>query len=213
MLTGNIRLPYEEMPEAWAHLWRRAPLRDELRQLLAVVKDERRHVPHKLPGEFAKLALRVHATYSRDEVFAAFDERSKKHQVKRTQGGIYDVEQWKTELLFVELEKSENDYSPTTLYNDYPITPDLFRWESQSSAHEGTPAGKRYLAAVPGSGQHVLLFVRQRRKDARGETMPYLCLGLCDLHDHRGAKPMRIDWRLRVPMPAWFFEETKIAGG
>lgn len=213
VLTGNIHRPYDEMDAVWAQLWRRGMLLDELRQLLAVVKDERRHVPHQLPGEFAKLALRVHGTYSRDEVFAAFDERNKKNQVKRTQSGIYDVKPWKTELLFVELEKSEDDYSPTTLYNDYPITPELFRWESQSSAHEGTPAGQRYLATVRGGEQNALLFVRQRRKDARGETMPYLCLGLCELQDHRGAKPMRIDWRLQVPMPAWFFEETKIAGG
>jgi superfamily II DNA or RNA helicase len=213
VLTGNIRRPYDEMCDVWAQLWRRGVLRDELRQLLAVLKDERRHVAHKLPGAFAELALRVHGTYTRDEVFAAFDERSKKNQVKRTQGGIYDVKAWKTELLFVELEKSATDYSPTTLYNDHPITPELFRWESQSSAHEGTPAGRRYLAAVPGGDQNVLLFVRQRRSDARGETMPYLCLGLCALQDHRGAKPMRIDWRLTMPMPAWFFEETKIAGG
>jgi hypothetical protein len=132
---------------------------------------------------------------------------------KRTQGGIYNVAKWKTELLFVELEKSEKDYSPTTLYNDYPITQERFRWESQSSAHEATPAGRRYLAAKPGSEQNVLLFVRQRRKDARGETLPYLCLGLCDLDDYRGAKPMRIDWKLHTPMPAWFFQETKLVGG
>lgn len=213
VLTGNIRQPYDGMSDAWAHLWRRDALRDELRQLLDILASERRLVPQKLPGRLADLPLRVHGTYSRDEVFAAFDERSTKNQVKRTQAGIHNVDRWKTELLFVELEKSEDDYSPTTLYNDYPITSDVFRWESQSSAHDETPAGQRYLAAVPGGTQDILLFVRQRRKDARRETMPFLCLGLCDLQDYRGAKPMQIDWRLRVPMPAWFFEETKIAGG
>jgi hypothetical protein len=213
VLTGNIRRPYEEMSDAWTHLWRRGVLRDELRQLLELLKDDRRHVAHRMPGRFGDLALRVHGTYSRDEVFAAFDQRSEKNQVKRTQGGIYNVDAWKTELLFVELEKSKDDYSPTTLYNDYPITREMFRWESQSSAHDETPSGRRYLAAAPGGGQNILLFVRQRRKDARGETMPYLCLGLCELAGHQGAKPMRIDWRLRAPMPAWFFEETKVAGG
>jgi superfamily II DNA or RNA helicase/HKD family nuclease len=213
VLIGNMRRPYDDMGAAWAHLWRRHCLRDELIQLLAILRDGRRHLTRALPGRLSELPLRVHGTYARDEVFAAFDERTSRNGVKRTQGGIYNVSGWSTELIFVELEKSEKDYSPTTLYNDYPITQYRFRWESQSSAHEGTPAGRRYLAATPGSDQHILLFVRQRRKGASGETMPYLCLGICDLAGHRGARPMRIDWQLHVPMPAWFFEETKIVGG
>lgn len=44
-------------------------------------------------------------------------------------------------------------------------------------------------------------------------TMPYLLLGLCDIVGHQGARPMQIDWHLRVPMPAWFFQETKLIGG
>ena len=58
-----------------------------------------------------------------------------------------------------------------------------------------------------------MLFVRQRRKDSRGHTMPFLCLGLCTYGGHAGSKPMRVDWELQTPMPAWFFQETKAAGG
>ncbi len=213
VLSGHMREPYENMNAAWAHLWGRPWLRDELRQLLTILRDRARHRPHRITGRLGSLPLRVHGTYSRDEVFAAIDERTTKDGVKRTQGGIFNASKLRCELLFVELEKSEKDYSPTTLYNDYPITPTRFRWESQSSAHEETPAGRRYLAATPGADQQILLFVRQRRKDARGETMPYLCLGPCTIAKHHGAKPMRIDWNLEVPMPAWVFEESKVIGG
>src|SRR5690242_21494866 len=38
------------------------------------------------------------------------------------------------ELLFVTLDKSGKDYSPTTRYRDYAISPELFHWETQSAA-------------------------------------------------------------------------------
>ncbi len=208
-----MRKPYVDLGVFWQTLWTKPWLRGELQQLLVLLQDRRRHCPKALPGALAKIPLRVHGTYARDEVFAAFDERSKNGKLKRTQGGIYNVKAHRIELLFVELEKSERDYSPTTLYNDYPITPRSFHWESQSSAHEGTPAGQRYIAATKHTAQNVLLLVRPMRHDARGQTMPYLCLGLCDYAGHTGRKPMRIDWALRVAMPAWFFQQTKGAGG
>jgi hypothetical protein len=58
----------------------------------------------------------------------------------------------------------------------------------------------------------VLLFVRRRRKDERGLTLPYLLLGPCDLLDHNGERPMQIEWGLRTPMPAWFFQAHRVAG-
>ncbi|MCA9716362.1 MAG: DUF3427 domain-containing protein, partial [Myxococcales bacterium] len=214
ILTGHMRDPYDKLGDTWRHLWSRAPLHRELLELIAILRDRRRRVPSPLDAPpLANVPLRVHGTYSRDEVFAAFDERSSKNGVKRTQGGIFNVERYKTELLFVELDKRDKDYTPSTLYNDYPVTPTQFHWESQASCHAKTAAGRRYLNATPGSDQHVLLFVRQRRRDARGQVNPYLLLGLCDLLDHRGARPMQVDWRLRVPMPSWFFQETKVAGG
>ncbi len=210
---GQMRRPFADLGAFWAQLWQRQWLRTEVLTLLEILQDRRRHLSSTLPPPLDDVALRLHATYSRDEIFAAFDERNKKGGVLRTQSGIHDVKTRRTELLFVELEKSEKHYSPSTLYNDFPITRTRFRWESQSAAHPLTPAGQRYLAARPGAEQKVLLFVRQRRQDSRGQTMPFLCLGLCTYGGHAGAKPMRIDWELDTPMPAWFFQETKAAGG
>jgi hypothetical protein len=166
-----------------------------------------------LPSTLADVELRIHATYSLDEVLAAFDERSSRGGVKRIQGGVYHCEQRRVDLLFVTLEKSEKDYSPTTLYNDYAISPTRFHWESQSSCHEDTETGRRYVRATRGSGHHVLLFVRQRRTDDRGETKPYVLLGPCAYDGHRGGRPMRIEWILDHPMPAGLYQETKIAAG
>ncbi|MDY0063439.1 MAG: hypothetical protein RBU45_26785 [Myxococcota bacterium] len=59
-------------------------------------------------------------------------------------------------------------------------------------------------------GGHVLLFVRPSRKDERGETCPYTCLGLADYVSHTGARPLAITWRLRLPIPAAFYREAAL---
>lgn len=209
ILLGWVRAPYAEMPRAWAHLWSRPHLRSELRQLLAVLSDRSRWLGRLLPG----LPLAVHGTYSLDEIVAGIDERSDKGGVKRIQTGVFHVARRKTDLLFITLEKSEKHYTPTTLYDDYPISPTRFHWESQSVAHPEADSGRRYLAATPDSPNQVLLFVRQRRQDDRGETMPYVSLGRGFYRTHRGARPMQVEWDLETPMPAGMYQETKRAAG
>ena len=39
----------------------------------------------------------------------------------------------------IYLDKSEKDYSPTTMYDDYPISPTLFHWQSQSFTRPPQP--------------------------------------------------------------------------
>ena len=213
VLLGYVRRPFTDMTAAWRALWASAALHAELQELVALVENRARRLTMPLPSTLADVEIRIHATYSLDEVLAAFDERSSTGGVKRIQGGVYYCEKRRADLLFVTLEKSEKDYSPTTLYNDYAISPTRFHWESQSSCHEDTETGRRYVRATRGSGHHVLLFVRQRRTDDRGETKPYVLLGSCAYDGHRGGRPMRIEWILEHPMPAGLYQETKIAAG
>ena len=46
--------------------------------------------------------------------------------------GVLYVPELNVDAFFVTLTKSEADYSPTTMYRDYPISPTLFHWESQN---------------------------------------------------------------------------------
>lgn len=213
MLLGYVRLPLGKLQDAWDALWKSRALREEIAQLTSILDDRVRRVTLPLEGELASLPLRVHATYSLDEILAGMDERNSKGGVKRIQTGVYFCERVRSDLLFVTLEKSEKEYSPTTLYNDYAISPTRFHWETQSNCHEGTDTGRRYLRAKRGGAERVLLFVRPRRTDARGETMPYMLLGPVFHLTHQGGRPMQIEWQLEVPMPAGFFQETKVAAG
>jgi hypothetical protein len=109
----------------------------------------------------------------------------------------------------VTLEKTETEYSPTTLYEDYPMSPTEFHWESQNSTSATSPVGRRYLDGT----SRVMLFARERRKDDRGVTVPYVCLGRARYVRHEWERPMRIVWRLDEPMPADWYGEVKLAAG
>jgi hypothetical protein len=117
--------------------------------------------------------------------------------VKRIQTGVYYCASADADLLFITLEKSEKDYSPTTLYN------------------ERTSNGRRYVQATrDGAGKgRVLLFVRARKSDERGETMPYTLLGRAFYLEHHGGRPMQVQWELETAMPAALYQETKVAAG
>lgn len=59
----------------------------------------------------------------------------------------------------------------------------------------------------------ILLFVRQHPEDDRGNTSPYLFLGRVRYVSHESERPMRITWKLDVPMPLDFFTDIEIAAG
>ncbi len=213
VLLGFMRQPLNQMSDAWQALWNNKPIMEELRSLLEILDDQSRRLAAPLDGKLASLPLRVHATYTLDEIMAASDERDKKGAVKRIREGVLRIEKFSTDAAFVTLEKSAKDYSPTTLYRDYPITRQRFHWETQPSCHPETTTGRRYMEARPNAENTVLLFVRERRTDARGETLPYLLLGPAYYEKHTDERPMKIIWHLRTPIPAQDFQTMKIAAG
>ena len=158
------------------------------------------------------MPLRVHGTYALDEVMAAFHVLDRSGSVFRLREGVKRVEAHRCDLLFITLEKTAADYSPTTMYDDYAIGPASFHWQSQSGTHGGTKTGQRYIHHAR-TDDRVLLFVRRRRKDTRRETCPYVFLGEADYVEHHGGRPMSITWALRRPMPARLYQSIKVAAG
>ena len=86
------------------------------------------------------------------------------------------------------------------MYADYPISPTLFHWESQSTTSVTSKTGQRYLSG----SSTVLIFVRHQQTDEFG-TAPYLFLGRAKYATHKGDRPIAITWQLEHPMPADFF--------
>ncbi len=203
---GFAQRPLTEMSEALAELWAQPDLRTELVELMAELDDRRRRPTSPL----AETPFRLHATYTRDEISAGLRE-IRKGKLLRTQAGIHRQHDKKTEYIFVTLEKDEKNFTPTTLYHDYPISPTRFHWESQN-IRENSDSGLRYQQHAA-DGWKMILFVRQAQKDGRGVTMANLCLGPVNYVSHQGEKPMQIIWELEQPMPPDFFQRIKLAAG
>ena len=148
--------------------------------------------------------LDLHCTYTRDQLLAALDFL-KPGTVRE---GVKWLPEQKLDVLFVTLNKSDKDYSPTTMYNDYSINEWLFHWQSQSTTAENSATGQRYIHHNE-RGSRVLLFVREFKADRiSGGAEAYTFLGTANYVKHEGERPMSITWRLDHPIPAKYLKKT-----
>lgn len=150
--------------------------------------------------------LKVHARYTRDQILAAFGF-STFQKKSSSREGVAENKDLNTELLFINLIKSEENFSPTTMYDDYAINELLFHWQSQNSAGPSTTKGVSYINHEA-NNKSILLFVREKAKDEHGNTMGYVFIGLGDLSEYYGSKPMSIKWKLKEPMPHYLWKDA-----
>jgi superfamily II DNA or RNA helicase len=197
----------DDIDVAWRGLFDAPAIVEELTALLPLLRERIARPSIELPD--ADVPLRLHATYGRDEILAAFGRLTPGARYSH-QAGPWWHEPAQTEVLFITLEKNAKHYSPTTLYRDYAISRELFHWESQNITRIESPSGQRYLNQRT-NGVRILLAVRATRTDPWGATRPYTLLGPADYVEHRGERPIAITWRLRNPIPADLYEEYKVA--
>lgn len=142
--------------------------------------------------------LTVHSTYSKDQIMAAFGYYNEEKSPAFREGAKYFKEE-NIDVFFITLNKSEKDFSPSTLYEDYAINERLFHWQSQSMLTLQSPTAQRYIHHREKKSQ-IALFVRQYKKE-QGYTAPFTFLGTCDYVSHSGEKPISFIWKLREEMP------------
>ncbi|MEV1330920.1 DUF3427 domain-containing protein [Micromonospora costi] len=189
-------VPLSQRDERLARL-RAEPARcAELLQIAEVLGERIHRVTE--PIGLGHVPLRVHARYSRNEACAAFGMPNP--------GSLREGVKWlpneQADLFFVTLVKSEQHYSPTTMYADRAITDRLFQWESQSTTRSVSVTGQRYINHEK-LGSTVHLFLRETKVADRDLGAPaYLYAGPMTYQEHTGERPMRILWRLAHPLPA-----------
>jgi hypothetical protein len=200
---GDARRLVTEHQDELDRLWSFGVIRDELVELLAVLRDRVRHVTEPL----GDVPVAVHAAYTRAELVAAWGAVAK-GRLRASREGVLFVEDANTDLMFINLDKSDDVFTPSIRYADYPLGPRRFHWESQNNTGPATPVGRRYVEG----GSRVVLFVRERPKDARGESIPLTCLGPARCVEHGGAKPMQIVWELEHALPPWVLQQGRALG-
>ncbi len=178
-------------------------LMKELKALLQYQYEHINIVDKQLDFDF-DCPIDLHCTYSRDQILVALDFM----KPSTVREGVKWLPDKNIDLLFVTLNKSDKDYSPTTMYNDYSINETLFHWQSQSTTSESSHTGQRYIHHKD-LGSRVLLCVRELKKDAWGNAAPYSVLGFVEYVQHNGSRPMNVVWRLSDEIPAKYLKQTR----
>ena len=180
---------------------------DELRQIVQYLSEHLMISTKPIAELGSDNVIELFGCYTREEQLAIFGKRTAEKAGAIPQSGVYNLDDINTELLWVTLNKSDKDFSPSTQYEDYAINEALFNWQSQNSAsHQNS--GRRYVEQKK-NGRKFLLFVRENKIDAYGFTSPYYCLGLVDYVKSHGDKPMTITWAMQNHIPGFILDKAQ----
>lgn len=187
-------------------------VRSEMRQVVDIAFDHARRRTYPLSmlvPAIADVPLAVHGSYQREEILAALGHASIKRKPSTMREGVAWCESVQADAFLITIKKSEKQFSPSTMYKDYALSPELFHWESQSTTSAQAPTGQRYINHREG-GTSILLFMRSEARNGMG-TSPYVFLGPANYVSHTGDRPMAITWKLRQPMPTEIYLSARVA--
>lgn len=202
------RLGIQSMAEAFQRLAANHSILADLSEIFdwaldaTDVSGEGPRLPFACPLEF-------HARYSARDIQAAFGKATLE-TAGQTGVGVLHFPEVKAFALLVTFQKTEKDFSPTTMYDNYPISRDLLHWESQSTTAQRHQDGQN-LIRHQARGYTVLVFARDQKTRNR-ITVPYTYLGPVDMVSYENERPIRFVWRLRSPMPVEMFEDNRKGG-
>lgn len=148
--------------------------------------------------------IELYGCYSADEIHLLLEDKLGRWQVLGTQ---YNREK-RFAMVFVTLNKSDKDYSPSTLYEDYAISQHQFHWQSMNKTRILSEEGQRIINQKQ-NGWKFLLFVRESKTDEYGITNGYYCLGAMDFNSSHGESPMNVIWDMQEPIPGFILESAK----
>ncbi|MEZ9199911.1 DUF3427 domain-containing protein [Shewanella sp. 10N.286.54.B9] len=204
------KLGYESLSESLSAL-AHTEYQTELIQVINYLLDNNDTQVQKLSADFP-CPLQLNARYTREQIIAGLGGSNfEKQAVSRE--GVFNLKSLNVELLFVTLQKSDQHFSPTTLYHDYAMSPTHFHWQTQNSARPDSGKGLAYIQHKE-IGKKVMLWVRESNKDENGNTMGFVNLGWVNLTETSGSQPMNITWELHEPMPSYLWKDAaKLANG
>ncbi|HJV46436.1 MAG TPA: DUF3427 domain-containing protein [Bacillota bacterium] len=188
---------FDSMEEAVQFIVTCDPFREEILEILKYNDTHIDFVDKKNDFSY-DCPLDIHCKYSTDQVLAAFGLWNEEKAPAFREGVKY-FEDKQTDIFFITLNKSDKDFSPSTLYEDYAINERLFHWQTQSRTSQESKTAQRYIHHKQ-SGSRIALFVREY-KEENNYTSPFIFLGEAEYVKHEGNKPISFVWRLKEEMP------------
>ncbi len=202
---------FKSLEESIRELGKNKALKLEIIEVLEFLIDKIDFLESEIKLPYSQ-PLKLHSRYTREQILSAFGFHTFEKKSEIREGVAFSKEK-NTELLFITLNKSEKDFSPTTLYEDFAISEKLFHWQTQNSVSPEKGKGLTYINHIQ-EKKRILLFVREKNEDEYGNAMASVFLGEGKLIEHYGSKPMSIKWELHEPMPPYLWKDSaKMAVG
>ncbi len=197
---------FQKPEDVFLSLGKDSPFQKEIIGLLDVLYDQISIIPRS-PKVPYPCALDVYSHYTRDQLLAALGHKNPPSMRE----GVHYAKHLNTDIFLVTLNKSQKEFSDTTLYEDYSIDSTHFHWQSQSTTSVESPTGQRYIKQAE-NGTTVLLFVRERKENAYHQAMSYTFLGTAHHESHYGSRPITVIYKLDEPIPAKYIAMTDSSG-
>ena len=200
---NKFGIKFQSIKEGIKHLSNFPYFKEELEVLI----DMRMSVLHQTTiwlNDIGKHGIELYGCYSADEIHLLCEDQLKRGVPLGTQY----IKEDKLSLVFVTTNKSDKDYSPSTLYKDYAINEHQFHWQSKNDIRTESEAGQRFIHQKE-NGWKFLLFVRDSKNDEFGNTNGYHCLGLMDYNKSEGECPMNITWDMKYNIPGSILQKTQ----
>ena len=189
--------------EGIAHLAEFPYFIEELQYLIDIRMKDIRQTTTWIEG-IGEIGIELYGCYSADEIHLLCENTLKRGVPL---GTMYDHDN-KLSMVMVTTNKADKEYSPSTLYKDYAINENQFHWQSKNDVRIESKEGQRFIHQKD-NGWKFLLFVRDSKKDAFGNSNSYYCLGLMDYEQSEGECPMNITWNMRSKIPGFILEKAQ----
>ena len=153
--------------------------------------------------------LELHAHYSGKDIQAVFG-RANLETAGQTGVGLFHFADLKTYVLLVTFQKTEKEFSPSTMYADYPISRELMHWESQANTAQYHTDGQNLIHHQE-RNYTILVFARDQKK-RNNATVPFTYLGPVEMVSYESDRPIKMVWRLRHKMTVEMFKDNRRGG-
>jgi len=196
------------LADAFHKLSRNQSVLSDLQEILAWSQDVT-EVSGQIPELPFKCPFELHASYGSVDILAGLGQATLESAGQRGVGVLH-FPAIKAYVLLVTYQKTEREFSPSTMYADYPISRELLHWESQSNTAQHSETGQN-LIDHERRGYTMLVFARDLKKRNQA-TVPFTFLGPADRVNFEGERPIKVVWRLRHAMPFIMFEDNRKGG-
>lgn len=202
------KLGMASIEESFRRVAQNPSLLCDLEEVLAWADEESRIGSTSLNLPFP-CSLELHATYGNDEIKAALGGASFESAGVTGVGRLH-FPQIKTIVSLVTFQKTEKEFSPSTMYQDYPISRELLHWETQGQTSQASNTGQNLIHHQERG--YTMLFFARSRKRLDGTTAPFTFLGPAKLVSFQSERPIQMIWRLEHSMPVELFDENRRGG-